>query len=250
MDRFNLFKTLKQNEGGSMLLLVMDGLGGLPNKPGGKTELETANTPNLDALAEEGICGLHTPCARGITPGSGPAHLALFGYDPFEYDIGRGVLEALGIDFKLRHGDLAIRVNFCTVDENGIVTDRRAGRIPTELNTKLCQKLRQIKLQDVELFVEPVKEHRAAVVLRGDDLQGGLNDSDPQAVGHPPLEVKPSAPEAEKTAKLCNQFITRAKEILKNERPANMVLLRGIARFEVLPNFTEVFGPTAAASAT
>ena len=250
MDRFDLFRKIQRDTGGKMALVVLDGLGGLPKTPRGKTELETAKAPNLDALAKESICGLHIPCARGITPGSGPAHLGLFGYDPFEYDIGRGVLEALGIDFKLKKGDLAIRVNFCTVDKKGRVTDRRAGRIETKLNRKLCRKLRQIKLKGVQLFVETVKEHRAAVVLRGPGLHRGLNDSDPQETGIPPLEVKASHPGARKAARLCNAFAAKAKAILKNDRPANMVLLRGIDRYELLPNFTQVFGPRAAAIAS
>ncbi|MFW6158671.1 MAG: 2,3-bisphosphoglycerate-independent phosphoglycerate mutase [Planctomycetota bacterium] len=250
MDRFDIFRGIKRDKGGKMLLLVLDGLGGLPREPGGKTELEAAQTPNLDALAAESICGLHVPCSPGVTPGSGPGHLGIFGYEPFRHNIGRGVLEALGIDFPLQDGDLAIRVNFCTVDDDGLVADRRAGRIPTELNEKLCQKLRGIELDDVELFIETVKEHRAAIVLRGEDLHGGQNDSDPQETGTPPLEIRASSPEGEKAAKLCNAFVARARELLADEQPANMVLLRGIDRFELLPNFTEVFGPTAAAVAT
>jgi len=252
MVSFDVLRNLKRPDGGKMLLAVLDGLGGLPLEPGGRTELEAANTPNLDALAAESICGLHHPCAPGITPGSGPAHLGLFGYDPFAYHIGRGVLEALGIDFPLRDGDLAIRLNFCTVDGNGVVTDRRAGRIPTDLNAKLCEKLRGIRLEGIELFVEPVKEHRAAAVLRGPglDVGGGLNDSDPQVTGQPPREIEASDAAGEKTAALANAFAARAKELLKDERPANMVLLRGIDRFERFPSFTEVFGPRAAAIAT
>ena len=250
MDRFDLFRTLKRTEGGKMLLLVLDGLGGLPVEPGGKTELETAPTPNLDALARDGICGLHLPCGAGITPGSGPGHLGIFGYDPFTYNIGRGVLEALGIDFPLQHGDLAIRVNFCTLDDDGRVADRRAGRIATELNQQLCEQLRAITLEGVETFVETVKEHRAAVVLRGPDLHGGQNDSDPQVTGVPPLDIQSPTPEGERAAALCTEFAAKARRILKDERPANMVLLRGIGRFEPLPNFTDAFGPKAAAIAT
>jgi len=250
MNRFELMKGLHRGGGDKMLLLVFDGIGGLPNEPGGKTELETAHTPHLDALAKNGICGLHVPCGAGITPGSGPAHLGIFGYDPFEYNIGRGVLEALGIDFPLQNGDLAIRINFCTIDQDGLVTDRRAGRIATELSTKLCEKLRQIKLPGVELFVEPVKEHRAAAVLRGPGLYGGLNDSDPQETGKAPLEVKASNPDAQKAADLANAFAAQAREILKDDQPANMTLLRGIDRFETLPHFTDVFGVRAAAIAT
>ncbi len=249
MDRFDIFQGIKRGEGGKMLLFVLDGVGGLPQKPGGKTELETANTPNLDALAAEAVCGLHHPCAPGITPGSGPGHLGIFGYEPFKYNIGRGVLEALGIDFPLQDGDLAIRVNFCTLDANGLVADRRAGRISTEVNQGLCEKLRQIDLDGVEVFVEPVKEHRAAIVMRGEGLHGGQNDSDPQETGKPPLEIRAAGPEGEKAAALCNEFAAQAREILADEQPANMVLLRGIDRFDPLPEFTEIFGPKAAAVA-
>jgi 2,3-bisphosphoglycerate-independent phosphoglycerate mutase len=250
MARLDLMKSLKRDQGGTMLLLVLDGLGGLPIEPGGDTELETADTPNLDALAAESICGLHLPCGAGITPGSGPGHLGIFGYDPFAYNIGRGVLEALGIDFPLEHGDLAIRINFCTVDENGIVTDRRAGRISTDLNRELCEILRQIELNGVQLFVETVKEHRAAVVLRGPDLHGGANDSDPQVTGKRPLDIQSPTPEGQKAARLCSEFAARARELLKDKHPANMVLLRGIDRFETLPHFAEHFGPAAGAIAS
>jgi 2,3-bisphosphoglycerate-independent phosphoglycerate mutase len=149
-----------------ILLLVVDGLGGLPLTPDGPTELEAARTPNLDALAARSICGMGTPVAPGITPGSGPGHLALFGYDPLQYEIGRGVLEALGIGFDLQPDDVAARGNFCTLDAQGLITDRRAGRIPTEMGARLCEKLRQIHLPDVEIFVEPVKEYRFVLVLR------------------------------------------------------------------------------------
>ena len=250
MDRLDLIRGIKGSDGGKMLLLVMDGLGGLPLETGGRTELESARTPHLDALAAEAVCGLHLPCAAGITPGSGPAHLGIFGYDPFTYNIGRGVLEALGIDFPLQAGDLAIRINFCTLDEQGLVTDRRAGRIPTELNQTLCDKLGAIELEGVETFVRTVKEHRAAVVFRGPELHGGQNDSDPQVVGKPPLEIQSATAEGKRAAALCNAFAARAREILKDDQPANMVLLRGIDRFEHLPNFSEVFGPAAGAIAT
>ncbi len=250
MNRFELFRTLKRGEGGKMLLLVMDGLGGLPMTPGGRTELESARKPNLDALAAESVCGLHIPCAPGITPGSGPAHLGIFGYNPFEYNIGRGVLEALGIDFPLKDGDMAVRLNFCTIDEQGLVTDRRAGRLATEINAKLCEKLRRIRIEGIELFVEPVKEHRAAAVFRGPGLHGGLNDSDPQVTGKPPLPIKASRPEGQRAAEVANTFAAKARDMLKDEHPANMVLLRGIDRFEQLPQFREVFGPKAAAIAT
>src|SRR5512132_521505 len=166
-----------------IVMLIMDGLGGLPLEPGGKTELETACTPNLDALAAKSILGLTQPAGPGITVGSGPGHLAIFGYDPIEYEIGRGALEALGVDFELGPEDVAARGNFCSVDENGIITDRRAGRIPTETGCELAKLLRTIQVDGVELFVETVKEHRFAFVMRASGLGEVLPDTDPLQVG-------------------------------------------------------------------
>jgi 2,3-bisphosphoglycerate-independent phosphoglycerate mutase len=230
-------------------LLVMDGLGGLPMEPGGLTELETAHTPNLDRLAAHGICGLHQPVAPGITPGSGPSHLALFGYDPIKYQVGRGVLSALGIDFDLKANDVAARGNFCTLDDNGRVADRRAGRIPTEKNEELCALLHQIRLPGVEVFVETVKEYRLLLVLRGDGLSGELSDTDPQEIGEEPLEPKPLSAEAEETANLVQEFIDRARQILADHHPANMILLRGFSQLPDWPSFEKAFGLRAAAIA-
>jgi len=170
--------------------LVMDGLGGLPREPGGKTELETARTPNLDALAARSQLGLAVPVGPGITPGSGPSHLALFGYDPHLFDIGRGVLEALGIGFEQLPQDVAARGNFCSVDDNNLITDRRAGRIPTEVNERLVAMLRDITLPGVQTFVETVREYRFVLVLRpaaGQTLYANIRDTDPQRTGVPPL---------------------------------------------------------------
>ncbi len=233
-----------------MVLLVMDGLGGLPRPRDGLTELEAAATPNLDALAERGICGLHLPVAPGITPGSGPAHLALFGYDPIRYDVGRGVLSALGVDFDLRHGDVAARGNFCTIDERGIVTDRRAGRIPTERSSRLCELLDGIELgEGVELFVRPEKEHRFVLVLRGDDLSDEVEDTDPQETGKPVGEAGPRGPAGERTAALVRRFATEARRLLAGHEPANMVLLRGFAQRPHWPTFGDAYGLKAAAIA-
>jgi len=165
MDLHELTRTLNLSDGSKIVLVVADGLGGLPRAPGGRTELETAATPNLDALAERNVCGLIFPVLPGITPGSGPGHLGLFGYDPLKYTIGRGVLEALGIDFDLGPDDVAIRGNFCTVDQDGVITDRRAGRIPTETCVELVEKLRGIRIDGVETFVEPVRDYRFVVVF-------------------------------------------------------------------------------------
>jgi 2,3-bisphosphoglycerate-independent phosphoglycerate mutase len=232
-----------------ILLLVLDGLGGLPLQTGSLTELETAKTPYFDTLARDGICGLHDPIGPGITPGSGPSHLALFGYDPIEHQIGRGVLEALGIGFDLQAGDMAARGNFCTVDDAGLITDRRAGRISTEKSTELVELLRSIGLPDVQAFVEPVKDYRFALVLRGEDLTGPLTETDPQRLGVVPLPVKALRPEAERTATLFNEWIARARGILADHHPANGVTLRGLDKNPGLPSMKEVYGLRAAAIA-
>src|SRR5205823_13899852 len=201
----------------------------------------------------EGACGLLRHVAPGITPGSGPGHLGLFGYDPLRYLVGRGVLEALGIEFDLRAGDVAARGNFCTVDGAGLITDRRAGRIPTELCVRLVERLRGIRLPGVEVFVEPVKEHRFVLVLRGRGkggaLSGRLSETDPQQLGKPPLPVKPLAPKAKGMAQRVNAFVAAAKARLADAAPANMVLLRGFDQLPALPRFPEIFGLRAAAIA-
>jgi len=245
----NLIQQLVQPAETKIVLLVMDGLGGLPQEPGGFTELEAANTPNLDALASQGICGLQMPVGPGITPGSGPGHLALFGYDPLKYQVGRGVLSALGIDFDLTRQDIAARGNFCTVDENGVITDRRAGRISTEANIQLCQELSQIDLPHVELFVLPVKEHRFLFVLRGEGLSPEITDTDPLDVGKKPLPPRPLSPQATQTAELVEQFVAEAHNILQDHHPANMVLLRGLAQLPDWPNMRTAYGLNAAAIA-
>ena len=235
--------------GGKMVLLVADGLGGLPHPKTGLTELETAETPNLDALARQSVCGLHTPIAPGITPGSGPAHMALFGYDPVEYVIGRGVLEALGIDFELKPGDVAIRVNFATIDDDGLVVDRRAGRISTEKCRELAERLNDIQVPGVEIMVRPVKEHRAVIVLRGEGLVGGLEDTDPQETGVAPKPVEAGSAQQERTAEVLRAFVSAAAEMLKKEPKANMILMRGIASRDPIPTVTERFGIDAGAIA-
>ncbi len=233
-----------------IVMVVMDGLGGLPMEPGGKTALEAAHTPNLDALMPQSICGLHEPIGPGITPGSGPSHLALFGYDPFTYEIGRGVLEAVGIDFPLTGQDLAARGNFASIDSEGRITDRRAGRVATEISAKLCAKLQaEVKLPGVEVFVSPVKEHRFVLVLRAENLVPALTETDPQALGVPALPVRPEVPEAAETADLVNQFVDQARRILADSHPANMVLLRGFAKYPTIPTMKEVYGLEPAAIA-
>ncbi len=232
-----------------IVLMVLDGLGGLPREVRGPTELEAANTPHLDELAAEGICGLHVPVGPGITPGSGPSHLGLFGYDPIEYQVGRGVLAAMGIGFDLQPDDVAARGNFCTVDDEGCVVDRRAGRIDSETNRRLCQVLRDIRLPNVDVFVQTVKEYRLLLVLRGPGLSGDVTDTDPQATGASPLEPQPRSPRAEKTAALVGQFLAEAKKRLADQHPANMVLLRGFAERPDWPRMEQVFGVRAAAIA-
>lgn len=222
----------------------MDGIGGLPSPETGKTELETAKTPNMDALAEKAVCGLLDPIGCGIAPGSGPAHFALFGYDPVKNNVGRGFLEAAGIDFPMDERDLFIRINFATVDKNGIVTDRRAGRISTETNVRICQKLQNgIRLgrTDTEIFFKPVKEHRALMVLRGYNLSDKINDTDPEATGKLPIDPEAAFPEAEETAALIRGIVKEAGRILSDEEKANMVLLRGFARYRRYPTFHERF---------
>lgn len=230
-------------------MLILDGLGGLPQEPEGKTELETAHTPNLDALAARSTLGLTQPAGPGITVGSGPGHLALFGYDPIENEIGRGVLEALGVDFEVGPDDVAARGNFCTVDENGLLSDRRAGRLPTQESTKLVDLLRTIKIDGVDLFIEPVKEHRFAFILRAKGYEADLTDSDPLVTGVAPLCVKAHTSGSEKTAAAVNDFMARARVLLAQHAPANMVLLRGFAKFPILPTFQEIYKLNAAAVA-
>lgn len=230
----------------TIVLLVLDGLGGLSQNSNPRTELETARTPNLDDLAASGECGLQIPVAPGITPGSGPGHLGLFGYDPIEYHVGRGVLSALGIGFDLRRRDVAARGNFCTVDDAGVVTDRRAGRISTQTNKRLCELLREIEVPGVEVHVETVKEHRFLLVLRGDDLSGEIEDTDPHEPGHAPRDPKPRDPEAGRTSDLVGEFVDRARDTLSDEHPANMVLLRGFAKRPDWPTFPDALGLDAA----
>jgi 2,3-bisphosphoglycerate-independent phosphoglycerate mutase len=249
MDPHPLIRELREDNATKIVLLVADGLGGLPLEPGGKTELETARTPHLDACAAEGVCGLSIPVLPGITPGSGPGHLGLFGYDPLRHRIGRGILEALGIHFEVTPRDVAARGNFCTVDGEGKITDRRAGRPSTERCKAMCEKLRQIKLPGVELFVEPVREHRFVLVLRGDGLGDRVNDTDPQQTGVPPLLAEGEDEPSKKTAELANRLVAEARRLLADEAPTNMVTLRGFARHPEITSFRELYGLRAVAIA-
>jgi 2,3-bisphosphoglycerate-independent phosphoglycerate mutase len=249
MDPQLLTRELHVKNDSKIVMLVADGLGGLPMTPGGKTELETAKKPNLDGLAKHGVQGGSSPVCPGIAPGSGPGHLGLFGYDPVKYLIGRGALEATGIGFELQPGDVAARGNFCTLDAAGKITDRRAGRIPTEESAPLAVRLRAAKVPGYETFVEPVKEHRFVVVFRGPGLHGNVKDTDPQAVGVPPLAAEPQDADSKQTASVANQWIAAGMKLLAGEEKANGLTLRGFAGRPNLPGYEEVYGLKAAAIA-
>jgi len=249
MDILELVRTLKTSNDSKIVMLVADGLGGLPQQLGGPTELEAANTPHLDALAAGGVSGSMIPIKPGITPGSGPGHLGLFGYDPLKFVIGRGALEATGVGFSLGPDDVAIRCNFCSLDAAGRITDRRAGRIPTEQSAPLAVGLRQIELPGVELFVEPVKEHRFVVVFRGRGLGGNVADTDPQKTGVAPLDPVAGDQQSQRTAEVARQFIAAATKLLSGEPQANGLTMRGFSVKPNLPTYQQVYGLRAAAIA-
>jgi 2,3-bisphosphoglycerate-independent phosphoglycerate mutase len=243
LSMHDLIRQLREPNSTKIVLLVADGLGGLPIAPNGPTELEAARTPNLDALAAEGVVGLSTPVAPGITPGSGPGHLGLFGYDPLDHPIGRGVLEALGIGVEVGPRDVAIRGNFCTLDDQGRVIDRRAGRIPTATCAALVAKLRAgVRIEGVETRIEPVREYRLVVRFRGDGLGDHVCDTDPLATGLHPLEPRAGDPGSEKTARIASEFLHQARAILKDERPANFLMLRGFAKHPQIATMEDVYG--------
>ena len=237
----DLGRELAREADTKIVLFVMDGLGGLPHHETGRTELETAYIPHLDRVAKESVCGFTVPVGPGITPGSGPGHLALFGYDPLKFNIGRGVLEAMGIDFDLRPSDVAARGNFCSVDETGRIIDRRARRISTEDSGRLVAGLRDIRVDGVQLFVEPVREHRFVLVLRGDRLSDAVADTDPQAEGAEPLLPRATSAEGEATAALVAKWVDQARKYLADKAPANMLLLRGFAKRPDWPSMPDVF---------
>ncbi len=249
MDKFQMINEMAVDNGSKIVLLLMDGLGGVPLEPGGLTELEAARTPNMDALSQRGSMGLSEVVAPGFSPGSGPGHLALFGYEPLQYTIGRGVLEALGIGFNLQPQDLAIRCNFCTLDADGNISDRRAGRIPTEECVKRVEILRTIEIPGVEIFVEPVKEYRFALILRAEGLDPRIRETDPQMTGVPPRPIEAADPAAEKTASILRQWWDEANRLLADHPPANSCTLRGYAKDPGLPRFPEVYRIKSAAVA-
>ncbi len=248
----DLMRELSVPTESKIVLLVLDGLGGLPNESG-QTELEAANTPNLDSLATSSDLGLSLPVAAGVSPGSGPGHLALFGYNPIDFPVGRGVLSALGVGVELEQSDLAARINFATKDSEGKISDRRAGRIPTEEASKLVDEINEkLELEGAEVTLLHEKEHRAVAIFKGDGFSDALNDSDPQRTGLEPLTVEPQddSQEAKKSADLANEFIEKVNEILEGEEPANTVLLRGFGMHPNLPSFDEIYDLKAAAIAS
>ncbi len=249
MEIQQLVRSLKTSNDSKIVMLVADGLGGLPIEPGGPTELEAAKTPHLDQLATRGVSGSMIPIKPGITPGSGPGHLGLFGYDPIKYLIGRGALEATGIGFALGPNDVAIRCNFCTLDADGNIADRRAGRIPSQQSTPLAKKLRHVNIPGIEIVVEPVKEHRFVVVLRGEGLGGNVTDTDPQRTGVPPLDPVAVDQRSQRTAEVAKQFLAQAQKLLAGEPKANGLTMRGFSEKPDLPTYEEVYGVKAAAIA-
>lgn len=240
---------IRRSTRSKIVMLVVDGFGGLPRADTGKSELEVANLPNLDALARRSACGLTTPVAPGITPGSGPGHMALFGYDPVKYLMGRGVLEALGIDVEVREGDVAARGNLCTLDSTGLLIDRRAGRISTHESTPLVELLGRIEVPGVEIQVYPVRDYRFVLLLRGDGLSDRVSETDPHEMGKAPLEATSLAPEASRTTRAINAFVAAASEVLGERDMANMVLLRGFSRLPHLPDFGDAYSLVPAAVA-
>ena len=239
MIDFPYLQDIAQRTDSRIVMLVVDGLGGLPHPDTGKSELETADLPNLDRLARESACGLTTPVAPGITPGSGPGHMALFGYDPVKYLMGRGVLEALGIGVELGEGEVAARGNLCTVDGDGRLLDRRAGRIPTTEGAPLVDLLDNISVPGVGVSVYPVRDYRFVVVFSGDGLGEDVSETDPQAVGLEPLEAVALSKSAEPTARAANAFVSAARDVLGGRHTANMALLRGFSGLPSLPQMGE-----------
>jgi 2,3-bisphosphoglycerate-independent phosphoglycerate mutase len=250
MTKEEMLHSLANQTNSKLVMIVIDGVGGLPLR--GKTELEAAKIPNLDLLTSKSVCGLIDPISFGITPGSGPSHLALFGYDPFQFEIGRGVMEALGIGLSLTKNDLTARGNFATIDENGVIVDRRAGRIPTEKNEEICRFL-QDKIKEVEgvrVSIYPGKEHRFVIVFSGEGLRDDLADADPQKDGYKAKNAEPKTPEARRTAEVVNAFLKKALDVLKSFHPANAILLRGFSTVPHIPTLSDRFKLRPAAIAT
>ncbi len=225
-----------------IVMLVVDGLGGAPHPKTKRSELETANLPNLDRLAQESACGLTIPVLHGVAPGSGPGHLALFGYDPLKHIIGRGALEAVGVEgVDFQEGDVVARGNFCTVNPDGLLLDRRAGRISSELSEPLCYELDKIEVDSIDIRVYPVKDYRFVLRMRGDGLSHNLTEMDPQRIGVPLQNVKALSIEARATAEAANEFVRQARQVLMEEERANMVILRGFSGMPHLPSMARAY---------
>lgn len=246
MDQLELMRMLHRHSDSKIVLLVLDGLGGLSMQPGGSTALEAAKTPNFNRLALEGALGQTIPIRRGISPGSGPAHLAMFGYEPLTFDVGRGVLEATGIGMQVAKGDLAARGNFCTLDEQGVIVDRRAGRLPSEEAAPLVDRLSEIGLPGARFEVRHVREYRFAVVARGESLGEKIADTDPQRAGEAPLPPRAERPDSQRAAELFKQWIEKAGELLAGQPKANGLTLRGFSTNPELPDFEQIYGLRAA----
>ena len=250
-----LYSKLLVKTNAKLALIVLDGLGDIATGgPDSSTPLEAAHTPNLDALTQNSAQGRMIPVAPGITPGSGPGHLGLFGYDPLEFQVGRGVIEALGLGIELKAGDVCARANFCTMDAKGLVTDRRAGRIATEVCEELCDILSKKikKIGDTQVIIRAGKEHRFVVIFRGKGLEGPLTDSDPNREGLPIAAVKPTdakSAKQKKAAKLVADFYAAALPLIAKKKPANGFLMRGIAHQPAIPTFEQRYGLRAAAIA-
>ena len=247
-----LYSKLLVKTNAKLALIVLDGIGDIATRETDyMTPLEAASTPNLDALTKNSAQGRMIPVAPGITPGSGPGHLALFGYDPLEFQVGRGVIEALGLGLELKAGDVAARANFCTLDAKGIVTDRRAGRIETAVCEELCKLLSSKikKIGDTEVIIKAGKGHRFVVIFRGKGLEGPLTDADPNREGAPIPVVKPTDPKSlkqKKAATLIAEFYKVALPLLAKKKPANGFLLRGIAHQPAIPTIQDRYGLRAA----
>jgi 2,3-bisphosphoglycerate-independent phosphoglycerate mutase len=247
LNIIELIENISEPSPTKIVLVAIDGLGGLPEKESGKTELETANTQNMDQLVFEGSCGLMDPVRPGIIPGSVPGHLAIFGFDPLTYTIGRGAMEAIGINFDLRAEDVVARGNFATINKENMILDRRAGRISSEKAVGLCQLLDGIQIKDVQIIVRQQKDYRFIVVFRGNGLASGVTDSDPQQNGVATKRIVPLNEAAEKMAEVANNFVAKAKTILGRHHPANMVILRGFSKRPQFPSWPEIYKLKAAA---
>lgn len=244
INRENLIDKLVSQNNQKILLLVLDGVGDIPHKDfGKKTPLEYAITPNIDKLARDSIMGRMLPVLPGVTPGSGPGHLGLFGYDPLQYQIGRGILEAAGLNMDIKDGDIAMRCNFASADHDGVITDRRAGRIPTTKCEELCSLINEnIKeIDGIQIIIKPSMQHRFVVIFRGQNLCDLLTDSDPLSEGKQPLEIRALDEKAEFAAQVANKFYQEVRGVIKNLKPANSLLMRGFSARPRIPTMMDKY---------